>query len=33
LQTDLWLFPLLFPPKDNNEEDEPLNTYFDENGF
>ncbi len=36
LQTDLWLFPLLFPPKESNEEDdmdEALNNYFDENGF
>jgi hypothetical protein len=39
LQTDLWLFPLLFPPKASGEDDEfndmdqPLNMYFDENGF
>ena len=37
LQTELWLFPLLFPPKPFGQEDEdddkPLNIYFDENGF
>jgi hypothetical protein len=39
LQTELWLFPLLFPPKASGEADEfndmdhPLNLYFDENGF
>ena len=35
LQTDLWLNPLIFPKKeiDEEEDDEPLNIYFDENGF
>ena len=39
LQTELWLFPLLFKPKaegednDMDETDQPLNMYFDENGF
>ncbi len=36
LQTELWLFPILFPPKPYGEEDEmdePLNDFFDENGF
>ena len=35
LQTELWLFPLLFPPKPYGEEDydRPLNLYFEENGF
>jgi hypothetical protein len=36
LMTEMWLFPLLFPPKPPGEEDnteEPLNIYFEENGF
>jgi hypothetical protein len=39
LMTDMWLFPLLFPPKPPGEEgeeddtEEPLNMYFEENGF
>jgi len=39
LQTDLWLFPLIFPPKtmqeldEEDDDDKPLNIYFDENGF
>jgi hypothetical protein len=39
LMTDMWLFPLLFrpkPPGEEGEEDEteePLNMYFEENGF
>jgi hypothetical protein len=35
LQTELWLYPLLFPPKAYGEEDadKPLNLFFDENGF
>jgi hypothetical protein len=36
LMTEMWLFPLLFPPKPLGEEDdtkEPLNMYFEENGF
>jgi hypothetical protein len=37
LMTDLWLFPLLFPPKppgeDGNAMEQPLNMYFEENGF
>jgi hypothetical protein len=35
LQTELWLYPLLFPPKPYGEEDadQPLNLFFDENGF
>ena len=38
LMTDMWLFPLLFPPKPPGEGEEddtekPLNMYFEENGF
>ena len=35
LMTDRWLIPLMFP-EDNlpdSEKDEPLNQFFDENGF
>jgi hypothetical protein len=36
LQTDLWLFPILFPTAtevDNDDDDKALNIYFEENGF
>lgn len=37
LMTELWLFPLFFPPKPPEAEDdgtdESLNMYFEENGF
>lgn len=36
LMTEIWLFPLLFPSKPTGQEDdteEPLNMYFEENGF
>ena len=36
LQTDKWLTPLLFPDKASTSDafdDQPLNAYFDENGF
>jgi len=38
LQAELWLFPLLFPAKHQGEDDledmdQPLNLFFDENGF
>jgi hypothetical protein len=39
LQTELWLFPLLFPSKAlgkdgvEDDTDEPLNIFFEENGF
>ena len=37
MQTELWLFPLLYPQAESLEsdldEDEALNLYFDENGF
>ena len=38
LMTDMWLFPLLFPPSppgegEQDDTEEPLNMYFEENGF
>ena len=33
LQTDKWLIPMIFGEDDNSILDQPLNPYFDENGF
>ena len=37
LMTEVWLFPLLFHPKppgkEEDETEEPINMFFDENGF